>query len=121
MSMSQGSVSVDQNGNVTGSGAALYVYNQLLTVQPWVGVLAESGLAGTVLVGIKQEIAAQANAVAILIPYIVANAQITNGTLVAHVTNQSLGLTPSPNNANTAIQPPASPVDIPLTGAGALT
>jgi hypothetical protein len=49
----------------------------------------------------------QANMIAQLIPYITANGH-------AHVTSQSLGLTPNPNDPNTAIQAPSSPVDIPL-------
>lgn len=43
-----------------------------------------------------------------LVTYIQANA-------TAHVTSQVLGITPNPNNANTNIQPPSSPVDIPIT------
>ena len=33
----------------------------------------------------------------------------------AHVTTQVLGRTPNPNNADTAIQAPSAPVDIPIT------
>ena len=56
-----------------------------------------------------------------IVTHIVANAVVSNGTLVAHVTTQSLGVTPNPNNATTAIVQPASPVDIPLQGAGSIT
>jgi hypothetical protein len=52
--------------------------------------------------------AARANAyAAALVTYLQANA-------VAHVTTESLGKTPNPNNADTPIVAPASPVDIPI-------
>lgn len=62
-----------------------------------------------------------ANGLAPMVTYIVGNAVVTPNSLAAHVTTESLGRTPSPNNANVAIQSPTAPVDIPLTGAGAIT
>lgn len=44
---------------------------------------------------------------AALVTHITANAK-------ARVTSESLGRTPDPNNANTAIQAPAAPVEIPI-------
>jgi hypothetical protein len=49
-----------------------------------------------------------ANAVAsAVVAHLAANAK-------AHVTSEVLGRTPSPNNANTNIQPPSAAVDIPI-------
>ena len=116
MSLAQGSVTVAADGTVTGSGATLAVFNTLK---------AKLGDLSTVPIGnqvtILQGSADLANTIAALIPYITANAVISPGTLVAHVTTQSLGLTPNPNNAATAIVAPASPVDVPVTGAGVIS
>lgn len=57
---------------------------------------------------VMANLAAQANAMAAaIVGYEQANA-------VAKVTTQSLGVTPNPNNPDTAIGPPASPVLIPI-------
>lgn len=59
---------------------------------------------GRVMQGIADDVNSE---VAAFIAYFQANA-------VAHVTSQSLGQTPNPNNPSTPIGAPGSPVDIPL-------
>lgn len=114
MAMSIGSCafSIDSNGRVsfTGSGLALALLQGRVNVIIQV-TAALVGWTPTIWKGLNDGSAtiaayALADATAI-VQHLQANA-------VAHVTNQSLGLTPSPNNANTAIQPPASPVDVPI-------
>ncbi len=70
-----------------------------------------------------QDLAGTCNGIASLIPYIVANAVVSTGTLAAHVTIQQLGRTPSPvdPSGDEPILSPVLPVDIPLTGAGSLS
>jgi hypothetical protein len=117
--MQAGSVTVAGDGSYTGSGLAKALMDAHVTN---VEALVASQVAASQIpttttsqaamkLSIRQALAAQANAYAsAVVTYFQANA-------TAHVTTQVLGLTPTkdPVPANTAIQPPASAVDIPIT------
>lgn len=142
MSVGSAAVSVDSDGVITPtiSGMAGTLYTGLaaafaseLPAVPVVGNTDPPYSAGrpvtagdkAIAVTFRQRVASNwakfANGLAPMVTYIVGNAEVAPNSLAAHVTSQSLGRTPSPNNANVAIQAPTSPVDIPLTGAGAIT
>lgn len=142
MSVGSASVSVDSEGVITPtiSGMAGTLYTGLaaafaseLPAVPVVGNTDPPYSAGrpvsaqdkVIAVVFRQKVASNwakfANGLAPMVTYIVANAQVIPDTLKAHVSTESLGRTPNPNNAATAIDHPTSPVDIPLTGAGAIT
>lgn len=55
------------------------------------------------------------------VAYIQANAVVDLAAVVATVSSQQVGRTPNPNNANTAIQAPSSPVTLPVTNGAATT
>jgi hypothetical protein len=112
MAMTAGTVTVDGSGVASGGGMARAIYDAFMALPgvptgniPW-----------------KQAVAPLCNAMGSgIVSYIQGNAVVdfsVSGN--AHVTSQSLGRTPSPNNANTAIQAPSSPVDVPLTGTGSV-
>lgn len=110
MALSAGSVTVANDGSRTGSGLALAFYDKFTESLSAPADDAEAQLQLTS----KRACAGQCGAMAsAIIDYFKANAELTGN---AHVSDQVLGRTPSPNNANTAIQPPSSPVDIPLSG-----
>jgi hypothetical protein len=56
-----------------------------------------------------------------IVDYIHANAVVDLAAVVATVSSQQVGRTPNPNNANTAIQAPSSPVALPVTNGGTTT
>jgi hypothetical protein len=125
MPLVQGSVTVDNDGNVTSSGLAKSLYDAdvatlTLATPPSPGdtsppystaypapadVVDQINAAN---IRALQEAARRANANAAAL-YTILTTQVH-----ALVTSQSLGTTPNPNNAATAIDPPAAPVDIPL-------
>lgn len=129
MAMSAGSVSVDSSENVTGTGLARDLYDAdaasmvaagMLPTVPTLGstaapytaeqpvTSAEVGAFRAARVRLLQEAARRATAYAsALVSYIQANAK-------ARVTSQSLGRTPDPNDPDAPIEPPTSPVDLPI-------
>ena len=135
MAMSIGSVTVANDGTYTGSGMTKSLLDafapsllgnftaaQLATVVQYDAngyqVVGGQTMKANALAGMVPMMQAIATGV---INHIIANAVVAPGTLVAHVTTQSLGVTPNPNNAATAIVAPASPVDVPVTGAGVIS
>lgn len=110
MALSVGSVTVADDGTRTGSGFAVALYDEFLS-----GLRAPTTPKEEELqLSSKRACAGQCVAMArAIINYLVANAELSGN---AQVTTQVLGKTPNPLAADTAIQPPASPVDIPLTG-----
>jgi hypothetical protein len=104
MAMTQGSVAVADDGTVTKSGAAGAVYDALIadleaTKFPALGEDGNTTLKAVTIpdgakgAPIKRGLARQANAIASLIPYILANANIT-----AEVAVQQSGIAYLPNN-----------------------
>ncbi|WP_438029028.1 hypothetical protein [Sorangium sp. So ce233] len=125
MTMTAGTVTVASDGTASGGDLARALYDadvatMTLPDLPVVGSTAapytaarpatqdDVDLAQAGRLRALQEAARRANAYAsALVTYLKANAR-------ARVTSESLGRTPSPNDPNTGIQPPVSPVDIPL-------
>lgn len=117
---------------VTGSGmsfslsAAIYSAMSTLAQSQMTGGGFAGGVSTTlsnaVLLTIAQSAVAIGTGIATgLVPYVTSNASVVvAGTVTAHVTSESLGRTPNPNNPNTAIVAPSAPVDIPLTGIGSI-
>lgn len=121
--MDYGEVEVDDDEVATGDGLAKALYDEdVLTLNlpavPTLGSTTAPYSAGRPVVasdvenaqaqrvGALRARARQANAYAKgIVLYMQANA-------VARVTSESLGKTPDPNNADTPIEPPDSPVDI---------
>ena len=68
-----------------------------------------------------QDLASTCTAIASVITYLLSNAVVNIGTMTVEVTSQKLGRVPSPNTTGTDIDPPFSPVNIPITGSGTLT
>lgn len=145
MTMSVGTVSVtsvDSSGDPvrTGSGAAVALFDAIsvaklaanplpalpvlgATTFPWSvdhpvsATDVDAAKAGRLV--FYKDIAATATGIAAFVTYITSNAVINvAGFVTAHVTSQRLGKTPNPNDPATAIDPPASAVDIPLAGTG---
>ena len=116
MSIVQGSITIASDGTASGSGAAKAIFD---AYRPLIGDLSSVPVANQLQ--ILRGAADLCTAFAALVPYITANAVINPGTLKAHVTTESLGNTPNPNNPATPIDPPASPVDVPLTGTGTVS
>lgn len=134
-------ISVSDVGNISyvGSGLALALAQAEIAakVMPTVPTIGQTSspyavsfpasqtdvtAAVTIIEAIADDVQRRANAYAMaLIAYFVANAVVNAGTLQANVTSQSLGRTPNPNNANTPIVAPSSPVTVPLTGAGTIS
>jgi hypothetical protein len=119
MSMQPGSVTVAGDASYTGTGLAMALMDaHVATAEALVASqIAASQIATTpasqlaMKLAIRQGLAAMANAYgSAMVAYLQANA-------TAHVTTQVLALTPTadPVPSNTAVQPPASPVDIPIT------
>jgi hypothetical protein len=126
MSMTAGTVTVADNETVSGAGLARALYDadaatMTLMTLPTLGAttapysaarpVAQSDIdlvqTGRLLT--LRDVARRANAYAsAIVTYLQANAK-------AHVTNQSLGRTPNPNDPDTAIAAPSAPVDIPIT------
>lgn len=117
MALNAGSVALDGSGNPTGSGLARAIYDSYLAAY-----YARFPAFNPLPLGSLHMLADLAEGFAgPIVAHIVANAVVHAGTLAAHVTSESLGRTPSPNNPNTAIQAPSAAVDVPLTGAGTVT
>ena len=125
MALVQGSVSVDDNGNVTSSGIAKRFYDADVatlelatppspgdttapysTAYPAPADVVDQIEAANIRA--LQEAARRANANAAALFAVL--------TIDAHaiVTSESLGKTPNPNTADTAIAAPAAPVNIPI-------
>ena len=107
MAMIGGSVTVADDASASGTGLAKALYDaraaKIVADSNW------SHYAHVAQVQVLRAVADQANADGpAIVDYLHANAK-------AHVTTESLGKTPNPNNADTAIVAPASPVDIPIT------
>jgi hypothetical protein len=101
MALSAGTVTAVSDGTRTGSGMSLAIFDAIAAMPGYDRVA-------------SPQTAQFATAVAAaIISYLTQNSVISGS---ATVSNQSLGKTPSPNNANTAIQPPATPVTIPVSG-----
>ena len=118
MSLVAGSVEVASDASYTGSGLAMALMDaHVATAEALAAAqLAASGITTTAAsqasmkLGIRQSLAAMANAYAsALVTYIQANA-------IAHVTTQVLARMPaaSPFPPNADAQPPAAPVEIPI-------
>lgn len=126
MSMTAGSVTFDEDDNlVTSAGLAVALYEADIATMafPTVPTLGSTtppytanrpATASDIQIAndgaqlMREDAARRATAYAsALVAYIQANA-------VARVTTESLGRTPDPNNADTAIQPPLATVNIPI-------
>ncbi len=125
MSMTAGTVTVNPDGTASGGDLARALYDadvatMALPSPPVVGSTAapytaarpatqtDVDLVQAGRLRALQEAARRANAYAsALVTYLKGNAR-------ARVTTESLGRTPNPNDANAAIQPPATSVDIPI-------
>lgn len=117
-----GSVTVADDESVSGSGAALDLYNNIVAVETaysplpsvtsppseWTGTAA-AWAAQAVLFRLKilRSWARQANAFATMVTYATANAVVTTSVAIGGLQN-----TPNPNNPATPTDPPAAPVDI---------
>lgn len=122
MSMAAGSVSVANDGTVTGSGLALARYNARIAAPSMVAFLAmqtTDPLASnyvpaaakiTMMRGVAESATADAAAD---VAYITTNAAVS---ATASVTNQSLGALPETLTAGQPIAPPAAPVAVPVAG-----
>jgi hypothetical protein len=109
MALTAGSVTITSDGR-TGSGMAVAIYDKLIATKNAVNAM--GGALGKM--SDREGLAEYAVAIAeAVVAYITANAAVS-GT--AQVTSQSLGRAPNPNNAGAAIQAPASPVSVPVTG-----
>jgi len=110
MALSAGTVTVAEDGSRTGSGLAVAFYDQFVTGIPTPGNETEEAIQ----IAAKQACASQCVKMATaIVTYFKNNAELSGN---ATVSTQSVGRTPDPNDANTAIQAPASPVTIPVTG-----
>lgn len=145
MALSAGTVSITANATTgapsyTGSGLALLMAQNLigqmitdgaLPAVPAVGStsspfsVARPATASDVtdFVNARQAIyndeARRANQyAAAVVSHITGNANVTPGSLSAHVTTQQLGVT---TTTGVAINAPSSPVDVPVTGLGLIT
>jgi hypothetical protein len=115
MAMTVGSVTVDDDGTVTGSGMALAIFNAMAALAADLppSVLAQvvvlsSGAKGTVETRNKQGITAFATALATgIVGYVQSNAVVTIGT-------ETGALQTSTNNGD-ATDPPAVAVTLPVT------
>lgn len=111
MALTIGSVTVDANGNHTGSGLALQVYEQFLLPPLVFGIYP---LAKPAVIAARQAAGARAQALAAaMINYLKANAEIT--TTIAPA-DAGLQKTPNPNNADTATAGPGAPVTLSTKG-----
>lgn len=124
MTLSAGTVSVDDDGVATGSGMSLAIYAAVVaapsmaavlsntTVDPETGVPQVSAAAKLAL---KRGNAEQSQAIAgAVIAYFVANTVVSGG---ATVSTQSTGKLPATIAVGAPIDPPDAPVAIPVTGA----
>ena len=138
MSLVVGTVTVADDESASGTGAAYALYVATVgfavdftpLVPPTLGQTTgayraerpasaeDIALIVAARVGLLRYHAKTCRIIAGLLPYIVAHAELSVGTLAAHVTTQSLG---EAFSLGAPIAPPASPVDIPLTGAGSLS
>lgn len=124
MAMTAGSVTVNDDESHAGTGLALEIYladkaTLTLPAVPTVGLIVspystdrpsnstDVDLVKAQRVAALREAARRATAYAVTVTYIQNNG-------VARVTSESLGRTPDPNSANTPIQAPSSPVNIPI-------
>jgi hypothetical protein len=103
MAMTSGSVTIANDGTVSGAGAARTMFDAYTATQ--------STLLGTLTtaqkVGVYRSMADLINSVALMIDYIK-----TNGK--AHVAVGGLQLLPTPATAGTLTVAPSTPVDVPL-------
>jgi len=109
MALSAGSVTVSDEGTASGSGLALAFYQGFMTGVP---VPANDPMMLPAARACAQQCEAMATAI---IDHITTNAEISLSGVTAHVTTESLGEVES-----TPIDPPAAPVDIPLSGTGTI-
>lgn len=109
MALSAGSVTVADDGTRTGSGLALAFYDQFMD-----GITAP---VDEIQLTARRACAAQCTKMAAaIVGHFVANAVVSLSGCNAHVTNESLGVA-----GGVPIDPPASPVDVPITGTGTLS
>ncbi len=114
MALSAGTVTVDGNGNVSGTGLSRAIYDAQVT-------FIVTAIGASLLVAQKQNVAGFSNALGdAIVTYVTANAEVSAGTFAAHVTSESLGKTPNPVLADTPIVAPDVPVDVPLSGTGTI-
>jgi hypothetical protein len=117
MTLAAGTVTVGDDGVRTGSGMALSLYDQLVAIPGMIRSdteIPDPTIRAQCNLAMKRSAALQSTAMATgIISYFTANAVVSGN---AHVTTQSLGVTPNPNNPSTAIVSPSSPVDIPVSG-----
>jgi hypothetical protein len=118
MSMTQGTCTVAEDGTVTKSGAAGAVYDALLadflarkfpSTGPD-GKPTKSGMsipAGAAGVQIKEGLAAQARAIAAIIPYITANAEVA--VTIVHTSPDGAGLQYVPSSVTGGVAVPCDP------------
>lgn len=119
MAMTIGSVTVDANGTATGSGMALDLYNAVIPLSAAALASAPQQTKATFRQSTADFCAALA---AGIVNHIHANAVVDLSAVVATVgTGASVGRTPNPNNANTAIQGPSAAVTLPVTNGVATT
>jgi|WetSurMetagenome_2_1015567.scaffolds.fasta_scaffold641249_2 hypothetical protein len=110
MALSTGTVTIADDGSHTGSGFALVLYERFIDGLQ----LPETEFETQVQLDAKRASAAQCVKMAgAIIDYFKNNAELSGN---ATVSTQSVGRTPDPNIANTAIQAPSSPVTIPISG-----
>lgn len=107
MALSAGSVTVGDDGTASGSGLALAFYQGFMTGVP---------ISNAAMLEAARACAVQCGVMATaIVTHITTNAEISLSGVTAHVTTESLGEVES-----VPIDPPAAPVDIPLTGTGTI-
>ena len=126
MSMIPGAVTVADDGSATGSGMALAIFTARVAAFDGGNYLPlASGLHANLPDRVKVLRAFAIDAVAHatgIVSYVQANAVVSLASVVATVSaGQSLGATPNPNNAATAITGPGAAVPLPVTGAAGAT
>jgi hypothetical protein len=135
MTMLAGTVSVDDNGNATGSGYAYEHFQKALSLTQLPdpanpdGAYGPNPLPDSTLQALAQArlstinaLATAANLAATVVQYILDNAVVTlSGAQVAVTPTTVLGRLPATMTAGTPIQGPAVEVDLPVTGGGTLT